>query len=301
MYLLLNLKIFLVNKLIINFYYNIILGYISNHAEKYNLLSLSPFGIIPGIFVKNPSSLLPTFCNDISHYFDYIILIFMKPEINIYYLDIYFIIIRIPKEDIYLNEEMKQKHSLNQIASFISESIKKIISQALLDYLKDDLWNRMVLFITKPQQQQLIQNNMTISNSQSLSSQIPIFNRIHFLKLLSLISKKLIEEIDPSLKLLFTLENISWSSLMVYLQTIYGKNSAILSNEEETYLIILFPTYNDDIMIINKFIHIIFYTKQKNIQIFACNKEGKSMEEEDEQISTVINHILYFLWKLILK
>lgn len=154
----------------------------------------------------------------------------------------------------------------------LEKELPILITKVLSDHKRDMLWNKL---------------------ASSPSRQSPLTEE-EFSTLKKLTYCQLLQEIDPSLNPLLS-TNVVWSAFLAQVVPLYPKHVKVFSKQsiKETNMILFSPYTN------NCFIHISLTESQNQITFSYCCKE--SLTPDYKLISDVINHILYFLWKRLVR
>eukprot|EP01117_Protostelium_nocturnum_P011304 TRINITY_DN409_c1_g2_i2.p1 TRINITY_DN409_c1_g2~~TRINITY_DN409_c1_g2_i2.p1 ORF type:complete len:882 (+),score=190.68 TRINITY_DN409_c1_g2_i2:1959-4604(+) len=183
-----------------------------------------------------------------------------------------------------LESEASIEITKEQLKIIASKHLKETIEKAFSEYHRDQLWKSL--------------SSATHAEETHLSME-----QLNQWK--TLVYRRRIEEIDPSLTNLLTL-NANWSSLLHHLHSVYGRFALLLSSKEKETNLMLFHHEDPDLLL-----HIAVDDSQNKIQIYACRRTLEEVETgsskqhspsqveniECNQISNLVNHVIHFLWK----
>jgi hypothetical protein len=254
-----------------------IFQYITDNAARYHLFTLKKYGITPSIIIKLPND--NTSSNiDLSNYSALLLLLpdlveegETTPTVTQLRSLLYLFYTHPNNVTTEKNLRMEQ---ITSIASKFATYFQNVVNQVALHYKRDLLWRGL--------------------NSSTSDVQI---TREQFQTLKSLLACKLVEQMDNTLaKLVNT--SIPWGPVLTHLASSFSKTARTLLVNKEKQLILLNPLNS------NVFLHFELTETRNKMQIYSCSRPPQNQKDvqqqtldENEFVSSVVNQILYYIWK----
>ncbi|PRP81777.1 hypothetical protein PROFUN_08395 [Planoprotostelium fungivorum] len=252
-----------------------IFHYLSENAKRYGLVSLSAVGLDAAV-----CQVAPNFGEEVvDPNVQYAMVAFMdyqQKEEKQKEMRVQYYLLRVNKNIRTYGGKRNRVNKMSHLMTKARDHVSTVLKRASQDYYRDHLWRSLLRSGSSPE-------DTHITGEQ-------------FSSLCNLVVRKRIEEIDTSLTQLMALP-LYWGQLMQHLIASFPKFAVQISKDKEMHLI-LFNPWEPDMLI-----HGLIEEGNGRMFFYACRRVASDAAmdaHEAKHVTSVINQVLYFLWRTLI-